>query len=176
MQEQIEEEKITIGIDKSIWDEFKKYCAVNAFKISKKIELLLREEIERGPKTRDLIDIFKDIVEKQKEGVVQEEVGMPKEEFVQEEKIKPITKEPIKEPAEKIESIKEEIKKELEEPAKVIPYNDTLEAYNIEQPVPEDVREAVNNVKPTVNETDNPKMLGSKRAPTIAELIMKRKG
>lgn len=65
--EELNEEKITVAINKQVWDEFKKYCALNAYKISKKIELLLKEEIEKGPKTKSLIEIFEELVRKQKE-------------------------------------------------------------------------------------------------------------
>ena len=63
---EMEEEKITIAVNKQTWDEFKGYCTNNAFKLSKKIELMMREEIERGPKTKNLIDVFKEILNKQK--------------------------------------------------------------------------------------------------------------
>ncbi len=59
------EEKVTLTIDKIIWEKFKRYCAANAFKISGKIQLLLNEEIERGPKTKNLLDMFREIVEKE---------------------------------------------------------------------------------------------------------------
>jgi len=57
------EEKVTLMIDKIVWEKFRRYCATNAFKISRKIELLLEEEIEKGPNTKNLVDMFKDIME-----------------------------------------------------------------------------------------------------------------
>lgn len=129
--ENIEEEKITLAINKTIWDEFKKYCSVNAYKISRKIELLLKEEIEKGPKTKNLIEVFKEIIEKQKEEIVD----------------KPV----------------------VEEAAKVIPYSNSLPTETDEIPP------IANIVKPTLNKTDNPKMLGSdKKIPTIEELRIRK--
>lgn len=63
------EEKVTLLIDKIVWEKFRRYCAANAFKISAKIQLLLDEEIERGPKTKNLLDMFKEIVESKKDMV-----------------------------------------------------------------------------------------------------------
>lgn len=59
------EEKVTLMIDRIVWEKFRRYCSVNAFKISGKIQLLLDEEMERGPKTKNLLDMFKEIVEKE---------------------------------------------------------------------------------------------------------------
>tara|TARA_Y100000310_G_scaffold82393_1_gene79005 strand:- start:363 stop:1106 length:744 start_codon:yes stop_codon:yes gene_type:complete len=58
------EEKVTLSLDKIAWEKFKRYCAVNAFKISAKMQLMMEEEIEKGPKTKSLVEMFNEIVEK----------------------------------------------------------------------------------------------------------------
>jgi len=60
------EEKVTLMIDKIVWEKFRRYCAANAFKISGKIQLLLEEEIERGPKTKTLVEVFQEIIDKER--------------------------------------------------------------------------------------------------------------
>jgi len=59
------EEKITLMIDKIIWEKFRRYCAAHAFKISAKIQLLLEEELERGPQTKNLLDVFQEIINRE---------------------------------------------------------------------------------------------------------------
>jgi len=44
--------KVTLSIDSSVYDSFKNYCEKNAIMLSKRIELMMREMLEKGGKKR----------------------------------------------------------------------------------------------------------------------------
>jgi len=44
--------KVTLSIEDSIYDPFKKYCEDNAIMLSKKIELVMKDLIEEGRKKK----------------------------------------------------------------------------------------------------------------------------
>jgi hypothetical protein len=40
--------KVTLSIESSIYDKYKKYCEENAIMLSKKIELMMKKELDNG--------------------------------------------------------------------------------------------------------------------------------
>ncbi len=57
---------LTMHIDSEVLDQFKNYCKLNALKLSAKIELLLKQEMENAKNNPTLIQLFEDILEGKK--------------------------------------------------------------------------------------------------------------
>lgn len=44
----LKKKKVTLSIDSSIYDRYKKHCEENAIMLSKKIELFMKKELEQN--------------------------------------------------------------------------------------------------------------------------------
>ncbi len=56
----------TIHMDEEVIDSFRTYCNVNALKISAKVEMLLKRELDNAKVNPTLVEMFKKIIEGQK--------------------------------------------------------------------------------------------------------------
>ncbi len=54
---------LTVHIDSEVLDNFRNYCKLNALKLSAKVELLLKQEMENAKSNPTLVQLFKDILE-----------------------------------------------------------------------------------------------------------------
>tara|TARA_Y100000031_G_C7941022_1_gene257077 strand:+ start:65 stop:391 length:327 start_codon:yes stop_codon:yes gene_type:complete len=57
---------LTLHIESEILDNFRNYCKLNALKVSAKIELLLKQEMENAKSNPTLVQMFKEILENKK--------------------------------------------------------------------------------------------------------------
>jgi len=44
--------KVTLSIDSAIYDSFQRYCEENAIMLSKKIELFMKEELDKNKRKK----------------------------------------------------------------------------------------------------------------------------
>ena len=158
-------------IDKIVWEKFRRYCAVNAFKISGKIQLLLEDEMERGPKTKNLLDMFQEIMEKQgsKEDIEKEEMNIYGEESKdlndlpeQKEEVHEESKPALEVYESKVKSdVEEAVNSDMNEPkTEIIDYEDSDADVEDSEQI----------------ELDNPKMImPGVKVPTIDELKIKKR-
>jgi len=56
---------LTLHMDEKIVDDFRNYCKLNAMKLSAKVEMLLRKEMETAHCNPTLVKLFEDIIDKQ---------------------------------------------------------------------------------------------------------------
>ncbi|MBW3003667.1 hypothetical protein KY337_03825 [Candidatus Woesearchaeota archaeon] len=56
---------LTLHMDDKIIDDFRNFCQLNALKLSAKVELLLKKEMETAHSNPTLIKLFEDIIQKQ---------------------------------------------------------------------------------------------------------------
>lgn len=56
---------LTLHMDEKIIDDFRNYCSLNALKLSAKVELLLKKEMETAHSNPTLVKLFEDILKKQ---------------------------------------------------------------------------------------------------------------
>ena len=47
-------QKVTLSIDREIYEKYKKWCEDNAIMLSKKIELFMRDQLEKIKKAKKL--------------------------------------------------------------------------------------------------------------------------
>lgn len=52
-------------MDEKIIDDFRNFCNLNALKLSAKVELLLKREMENAPSNPTLVKLFEELVKKQ---------------------------------------------------------------------------------------------------------------
>ncbi len=57
---------LTLHIEGEVLDNFKNYCKLNALKVSAKIELLLKQEMENAKNNPTLVQMFKEIIDQNK--------------------------------------------------------------------------------------------------------------
>ena len=59
-------EKVSLILDKETWQEFKKHCHDNGFNFSRKIEILIRNELDHKPRkekrTQEIIDLLAEMI------------------------------------------------------------------------------------------------------------------
>lgn len=56
----------TVHIDEEIIDDFRRFCNLNALKVSAKVELLLKNEIDKAKMNPTLVEMFHKILDGQK--------------------------------------------------------------------------------------------------------------
>ena len=60
--------QITLMLDEKIFTDFRNYCKLNAMKISAKVELLLKRELENASLNPTLVKLFQEMIQKSKYG------------------------------------------------------------------------------------------------------------
>ena len=72
---------LTLHMDEEIIDDFRNYCKLNALKLSAKVELLLKREMDQAHNNPTLVKMFQEMVKKQHH----KEAGKSKEQSTIEE-------------------------------------------------------------------------------------------
>jgi len=71
---------LTIQIDSDVLDNFRAYCKLNALKLSAKVELLIKQEMDNAKNNPTLIQMFKDILNEKK---FQVHAGKPEQKHIE---------------------------------------------------------------------------------------------
>ena len=56
---------LTLHMEARIIDDFRNFCKLNALKLSAKVELLLKQEMEQAPSNPTLVKLFEELLSKQ---------------------------------------------------------------------------------------------------------------
>lgn len=56
---------LTLHMDEGVIDDFRNYCKLNAIKLSEKVELLFKREMENAPNNPTLVKMFEEILNNQ---------------------------------------------------------------------------------------------------------------